>query len=101
MAEYTFRRLLRLPYSEAFVIEGDEGPLGRVDLHYGLTLVHGTLTITDLNFPPEELQQLISQLYDRLVLSSDSADEFMVVVFQGREIGYYRMGAESEEPEQP
>jgi hypothetical protein len=99
MPDFAFQRLLRTPYSEAYVIEGEEGPVGRLDLHYGAGLVHGTLAISDTGFPEESLKPLISALYNRLVLSSDSAtDELMVAVYQGREVGYYHMGADEDEP---
>ena len=99
MPDFAFQRLLRTPNSEAYIVEGEEGPVGRLDLHYGAGLVHGTLAISDSAFPEEQLKPLINSLYNRLVLSSDSAtDEFMVAVYQGREIGYYHMGPDEDEP---
>ena len=46
MAEYSFEREARTPYSEVFTIESDDGSdVGRVDLHYTPSITYATLCV--------------------------------------------------------
>jgi hypothetical protein len=89
MAEYTFERESRTPYSESFVIEADEEDLGRVDLHYTPSVTYGTLCIPD-GLSEEDIQELISEIDERLVMSNDPfREDFVVTVWVGRQTGVY------------
>ena len=89
MAEYTFERESRTPYSESFVIEANEEDLGRVDLHYTPSVTYGTLCIPD-GLSEEDIQELISEIDERLVMSNDPfREDFVVTVWVGRQTGVY------------
>ena len=89
MPDYVFERECRTPHSEAYtVLEGD-APVARIDLHFTPTIVHGTLNVIE-RVTQEEIQDLIETIDQELVMSADVANEdFVVVVFQGREIGTF------------
>ncbi len=89
MAEYTFERESRTPYSESFVIEADDEDMGRVDLHYTPSVTYGTLCIPE-NLTEDDIQELISEIDERLVLSNDPfREDFVVTVWAGRQTGVY------------
>ena len=63
--------------------------IGTVDLHFTSTNVHCTL-VMEREISAEDLAKLIEQIDEDLVLSADTArDDFLVSVFQGREVGFY------------
>ena len=89
MADYYFERDCRTPHSESYTILEDENPLGRVDLHFTATIVHGTLCVPE-SLTQEEIQELIETVDDELVESVGvSREEFIVHVYQGREVGVF------------
>jgi len=89
MAEYTFERESRTPYSESFVIEADDEDMGRVDLHYTPSVTYGTLCIPE-NLTEDDIQELISEIDERLVMSNDPfREDFVVTVWAGRQTGVY------------
>lgn len=90
MAEYTFEREARTPYSEVFTIEGENGSdIGRVDLHYTPTVTYATLAVTE-SLTEEDIQDLIAQIDERLVMTCDPyREDFIVTVWTGRETGVY------------
>lgn len=82
-----YDRLCRTAHSEAYLLsEGDE-PFGRIDLHFGSTVVHGVL-IVEREISQEDLQGLVQRIDDDLVWSADlPRDDFLVTVYRGTEIG--------------
>lgn len=89
MAEYTFERESRTPYSESFVIEAEDEDMGRVDLHYAPSVTYGTLCIPD-SLTEDDIQELISEIDERLVMSNDPfREDFVVTVWAGRQTGVY------------
>ncbi|MFN8558792.1 MAG: hypothetical protein U0531_16125 [Dehalococcoidia bacterium] len=87
---YRFERDARTPYSEVFVIENDEGEdVGRVDLHFTPSVAYATLCVGD-DFDEEGVQDLIAQIDERLVMTTDPyREDFVVTVWTGRESGVY------------
>ncbi len=89
MAEHYFERDCRTPYSESYTILDNDQPVGRVDLHFTATIVHGTLCVRE-SLTQEEVQELIETIDDELVDAVGvSREEFIVHVYQGRETGVY------------
>ena len=88
MSEYSFEREARTPYSEVFTIESDDGTdVGRVDLHYTPSITYATLCISE-GLTEEDVQDLIGQIDERLVMTSDPyREDFIVTVWTGRETG--------------
>jgi hypothetical protein len=89
MAEYNFERESRTPYSESFVIEADGDDMGRVDLHFTPSITYGTLCIPE-SLSEDDIQELISEIDERLVMSNDPyREDFVVTVWAGRQGGVY------------
>ena len=89
MAEYRFERECRTPYSEVYHIVSDGDTVGRVDLHFTVTVVYGTLCVNE-SLTMESIQELIELIDERLVMSWDAdRDDFVVTVYQGREAGIF------------
>src|SRR3712207_5975720 len=87
---YHFEREARTPYSEIFIIENEAGEdTGRVDLHFTPSVTYATLCLTE-GFSEEDIQELIAQIDERLVMTTDPYREDLVVtVWTGREAGVY------------
>jgi len=90
MGEYSFEREARTPHSEVFTIESDDGSdVGRVDLHYTPTITYATLCVGE-GLTEDDVQELIGQIDERLVMTSDPyREDFIVTVWTGRETGVY------------
>lgn len=89
MADYYFERDCRTPHSESYTILEDEHSVGRVDLHFTPTIVHGTLCVLE-SLTSEEIQELIETIDDELVDSLGvSREELILHVYQGREAGVF------------
>ncbi len=89
MADYYFERDCRTPFSESYTVLDEERPVGRIDLHYTATSVHATLCILE-SFTREGIRELIETIDEELVdMVGVSRDEFIVHVYQGREVGVY------------
>jgi len=88
--KFFFERECRTPYSEAYTIVTNTGErVGRVDLHFTSTVVHATLCV-DESLLDSEIRELIGQIDDELVMSTDAPrDDFIVVVYRGREAGTF------------
>ena len=100
MADYDFERESRTPYSESFVIEADDDDVGRIDLHYTPSITYGTLCIPD-SLSEDEIQELISEIDERLVMSNDPyREDFVVTVWVGRQAGVYSEEDLEEEEEE-
>jgi hypothetical protein len=87
---YHFEREARTPHSEVFVIENDAGEsVGRVDLHFTPSVSYATLCLAE-GMDEDEIQELIGQIDDRLVMTTDPyREDFIVTVWAGRETGIY------------
>src|SRR5437667_4212468 len=94
MDDIRFERHFRTPYSESYYIMQGVGMqtnnrLGRVDIHFTSTAVHGTL-ILERELEEVELTKLIEQIDEDLVLSADMPrDDFLVSVSVGKDVGFY------------
>jgi hypothetical protein len=66
--------------------EGD-APFGRIDLHFGTSVVHGVL-IVERELSDEDLHGLVQRIDDDLVWTADRPrEDFLVTVYQGTERG--------------
>jgi hypothetical protein len=90
MAEYTFERECRTPYSETFSVESDNGDdVARVDLHFTPSIAYATLCVSE-GLTEDDVQELIGQIDERLVMTTDPyREDFIVTVWTGRESGVY------------
>ena len=88
MGDFTFERDCRTPYSESFIIVGDDDrTIARVELHYMTSMVHGTLCITE-EVGPDETRELVRAIDEEIVATAGvPRQELIIHVFQGREIG--------------
>ena len=97
MGGFHFERECRTPYSECYTVELDEDEVGRVDIHYSPTVVYATLCVTE-RLTQDEIRQLIGEIDERLVLTTDPMrEDFVVTVWVGREEGVYSEEEEEEE----
>jgi hypothetical protein len=99
---YRFEREARTPYSEVFIIEDEEGnEVGRVDIHFTPSVTYATLCVRD-GTDEEAVQDLISQIDERLVMTTDPyREDFVVTVWKGHEAGVYSDEDEEEGEEEP
>ncbi len=89
MPDFAFRREVRTPSSEGYIILEDNRPVGRADIHFALDVVHVTLAVSE-SLTEEQVQQIVDMIDDDLVDAAGVEREEMVVhVFQGRETGVY------------
>jgi len=89
MADVFFERQYRTPFSEGYVLLEGENKIGRVELHFTQTMVYCTL-IVERELEEDELLDLIQQVDDDLVLSAGVArEDFVVSVYQGRDLGTF------------
>lgn len=92
----------RTPSSEAYLILEEDNRLGRIDLHFGNDMVFGTLVV-EREISEQEVQDLIEAIDDELVTSAQMPrDDFVVTVYQGKEVGVYSdeyMESDEEEEE--
>jgi hypothetical protein len=100
MPDYHFERECRTPHSECYVIEADEDEVGRVDIHYTPTVAYATLCVPEA-MSEDEVQNLITEIDERLVMSNDPyREDFVVTVWSGREMGVYSEEEPFEEEEE-
>lgn len=84
-----YDRLCRTPHSEAFLLSRADEPIGRIELHFTGSIVYGLL-IVERELAEEQVLDLIEKIDEDLVWSADvPRDDFVVTVYQGREIGVY------------
>ena len=85
MSGYQFERECRTPQSESYIVELDEDEVGRVDIHYTTSVAYATLCVGE-NLTDEDIRELISEIDERLVLTTDPfREDFVVTVWAGRE----------------
>jgi hypothetical protein len=98
MSDYTFERESRTPYSESYSVQEAGDVIGRVDLHFTpSSMVHATLCVPQ-DFDEAEIQDLIAEIDERLVLSTDAyRDDFVVTVWRGAQAGVYSEETDEEE----
>ena len=80
--------------------EGDN-PFGRIDLHFGSSVVHGVL-IVERDLADQDLHGLVRRIDDDLVWTADQPrEDFLVTVYRGTESGVIsdRDGDEDDEHE--
>ncbi|HEY2592432.1 MAG TPA: hypothetical protein VGK33_00875 [Chloroflexota bacterium] len=97
--ELRYDRVCRTPQSEAYLLSEGDAPFGRVDLHFGTSVVHGVL-IVEREISDEDVHGLVQRIDDDLVWTADRPrDDFLVTVYQGTERGVIS-DSDDEEAEQ-
>jgi hypothetical protein len=100
MPDYYFERECRTSHSESFLIEADGTEMGRVDLHYTSSVAYATLCVPT-GTSEDDIQELISEIDERLVMSNDPyREDFIVTVWAGQETGVYSEEEIEEEEEE-
>ena len=96
-SDLRYDRVCRTPQSEAYLLSEGEAPFGRVDLHFGTSVVHGVL-IVERELSDEDLHGLVQRIDDDLVWTADRPrDDFLVTVYQGTERGVISDSDDEEE----
>jgi len=105
MSGYHFERECRTANSECYTIELDGDEIGRVDIHFTPSMAYATLCVEE-RLSEEEVRELIGEIDERLILTTDPFREDLVVtVWAGHEAGVYsdedfeEVGGEEEEIE--
>jgi len=89
MPNFYFERECRTPYSECYTVLDDGSPVGRVDLHFTPTTVHGTLVVGE-SITQDSIQELIEMIDEDIVDAVGvDRDEFIVHIHQGRDLGVF------------
>jgi len=100
MPDYYFERECRTAQSESFLIEADGVEMGRVDLHYTASIAYATLCVP-VGTSEDDIQELMSEIDERLVMSNDPyREDFVVTVWSGQETGVYSEEEIEEEEEE-
>lgn len=103
MTAYVFDRECRTPNSESYIIESGEEEIGRVDIHYTSSMAYATLCVGE-DMTEEDIRELVSEIDERLVLTTDPfREDFVVTVWAGREAAVFSdedLEAEEEEEEE-
>ena len=97
--ELRYDRVCRTSHSEAYLLSEGDDPFGRIDLHFGSSVVHGVL-IVERDLPDEDLHGLVQRIDDDLVWTADQPrEDFLVTVYRGTESGVIsdRNGDEDED----
>ena len=85
MTGYQFERECRTPQSESYIVELDDEEVGRIDIHYTNSVAYATLCVPE-SLTDEDIRELISEVDERLVLTTDPfREDFVVTVWAGRE----------------
>jgi hypothetical protein len=99
--ELRYDRVCRTSHSEAYLLSEGDDPFGRIDLHFGSSVVHGVL-IVERDLADEDLHGLVQRIDDDLVWTADQPrEDFLVTVYRGTESGVIsdRNGDEDEDLE--
>jgi hypothetical protein len=88
-----YDRICRTSRSESYLISQGEEPFARVELHFTDGVVYGLLVIersADLEVNDDEIEELRNHIDMDLVETADVPRvDFLLTVYQGREIGTY------------
>jgi hypothetical protein len=85
--ELRYDRVCRTSHSEAYLLSQGDAPFGRVDLHFGASVVHGVL-IVERDLSDQELHDLVQRIDDDLVWTADMPrEDLLVTVYRGTETG--------------
>ncbi len=99
-SDLRYDRVCRTPQSEAYLLSEGDSPFGRVDLHFGSSVVHGVL-IVEHDLSDDDLHGLVQRIDDDLVWTADRPrEDFLVTVYQGTERGVISDGEDSEEDDE-
>lgn len=89
MSGFQFERECRTLQSESYIVELDEEEVGRVDIHFSPSVVYATLCVGE-SLGEEDVRELISEIDERLVLTTDPfREDFVVTVWTGKETGVF------------
>ena len=89
MADFSFEREVRTPYSEAYTIRENDRTVGRIDIHFADGVVHLAVAV-DESLTQDAIQEIIDTVDEDMVDAVGIAREgFVVHVFQGRETGVF------------
>jgi hypothetical protein len=89
MSGFQFERECRTLQSESFIVELDEEEVGRADIHFSPSVVYATLCVAE-SLSEEDVRELISEIDERLVLTTDPfREDFVVTVWTGKETGVF------------
>jgi hypothetical protein len=89
MPGYKFERECRTPQSESYIIEVEDDEVGRFDVHFTPGVAYATLCVGD-SLSEEDIRELINEIDERLVLSTDPfREDFVITVWAGREAAVY------------
>ena len=89
MPDYTLEREYRTPHSECYIIGSGEDEVGRVDIHYTPAMAYATLCVGE-DMTEEDIRDLVEELDERLVLTTDPfREDFVVTVWAGREAAVF------------
>ncbi|MBV9171933.1 MAG: hypothetical protein JOZ81_17810 [Chloroflexi bacterium] len=84
--ELRYDRVCRTPYSEAFLLSEGDSPLGRVDLHYGASVVHAALVV-ERDLSEDDVRALVQRIDDDVIWTSDQPrEDFLVTIYRGNEL---------------
>ena len=82
-----YDRVCRTTHSEAYLLSEGDKPFGRVDLHFGGTMVNAVLVV-ERDLSDEDLHGLVQRIDDDLVWTADQPrEDFVVTVYRGTEAG--------------
>jgi len=85
--ELRYDRVCRTSHSEAYLLSEGDDPFGRIDLHFGSSVVHGVL-IVERDLVDQDLHGLVQRIDDDLVWTADQPrEDFLVTVYRGTESG--------------
>jgi hypothetical protein len=85
--ELRYDRVCRTPQSEAYLLSEGESPFGRVDLHFGTSVVHAVL-IVERDLDDDDLHSLVQRIDDDLVWTADQPrEDLLITVYRGTETG--------------
>ena len=92
-----YDRVCRTTHSEAYLLSDGDDPFGRVDLHFGSSMVNAVLII-ERELSDDDLHGLVQRIDDDLVWPADQPrEDFVVTVYRGREAGVISDQGEPEE----
>jgi hypothetical protein len=87
LPDLRYDRVCRTSHSEAYLLSEGDAPFGRVDLHFGTSVVHAVL-IVERDMTDEDLHGLVQRIDDDLVWTADQPrEDFLITVYRGTEKG--------------